>query len=120
MNRQLPDESQVITSVPEHFVEVGMQVPVQAPPLQANGHVCVVCQKPLLLQIWALVPAHCAEDGVQETHVPLKQLGTKPEQVVPGIQFPVPSHDRGTFPEQSEVPGTHAVQPPARQEVEHA
>lgn len=64
------------------------------------------------------MPEHWVDDGEHDTHDPLRQTGVCPEQDAPAIQFPVPSHDRGTLPWQSELPGTHAVQSPAMQAVE--
>jgi hypothetical protein len=63
-----PDESQVCTAeVPEHWVELGVQLPEQVPePEQTKGHVCVVCQAPDELQVWAAVPEHWLDPGTHE------------------------------------------------------
>jgi hypothetical protein len=66
---QVPVPSQVCTSVPLHRVEFGVQLPEHVPaPVQMMGHVCVVCQTPLELQVWEITPEHWVVPG---THDPM-------------------------------------------------
>jgi hypothetical protein len=48
-----------------------MQVPLQEPFEQANGHACIVCQVPVASQVCAPPPAHCLPPGAQApVHAP--------------------------------------------------
>jgi hypothetical protein len=105
---QLPFESQVWISVPEHCTEPGVQEPTQAPPTHAwPVHATGLVQLPVVSHVWTPFPEHCVAPCAHSTQVPLKQTGLLPVQATALPYWPFEPQVCTPPPEHWVVPGEH-------------
>jgi hypothetical protein len=110
---QLPLESQLCGTLPEHWSEPGAQLPVHAPALQTFVQTApFAAHWPCALHWRGCFPWQSCAPGVHTpVHCPAP-LHTKGHGV-PSFHVPFASHVRGVLPAHCTDPGVHSPQVPA-------